>query len=252
MIMSKFQDHSKYSLPIVMKDIRIIKDLQEILTSFDDTSVAYSELEDYINHLTSIQNDFLRNISNNLRLKGIKEGVSETVGEIIDGMVVLAPPSSEYNCHGWSIGTVRNIPLSSNNKKDMLEEIKLYKELKDFYDHTDQTMFTFFSMPKSILKETSVPSSKEGSILTYHAKDQGISHTAKYLKSVKWYTYEDEYHKEWYDKNKQIIQFNEPNNCVVESYTSKLGLGYLIAHDPMAVVPLYGEIDGSYDLSEII
>lgn len=187
--MSKFQDHSKYSLPIVMKDIRILEKLQEILTSLDDTSVAYSELEDYINYLTSIQKDFLHNISNNLRLKGMKEGVSETVEEIIDGMVVLAPPSSEYNCHGWSLGTVRNIPLSSNNKKDLLEEIELYKGLKDFYDHTDQTIFTFFSMPKSILKETSVPNSNEGSILTYHAKDQGVAHTAKYLKSLKWYMY---------------------------------------------------------------
>jgi hypothetical protein len=235
-----------------MKDIRILEKLQEMLTSFDDTSVAYSELEDYINYLTSIQKDFLHNISNNLKLKGMKEGVLETVGKIIDGMVVLAPPSSEYNCHGWSLGTVRNIPLSSNNKKDLLEEIELYRGLKNFYDHTDKTMPTFFSIPKSILKENSNPSGYEGSILTYHAKDQGIAHTAKYLKSVKWYTYEDKYHKEWYDKDKQVIKFNEPNNCIVESYTSKLGLGYLIAHDPMAMIPLYGEIDGFYDLSESV
>lgn len=252
MIMSKFQDYSKYSLPIVMKDIRILEKLQEMLTSFDDTSVAYSELEDYINCLTSIQKDFLHNISNNLKLKGMKEGVLETVGKMIDGMVVLAPPSSEYNCHGWSLGTVRNIPLSSN-KKDLLEEIGVYRGLKGFHDHTDETMSTFFSMPKSILKENSELSRNEGSILTYyHAKDQGIAHTAKYLKNVKWYTYEDEYHKEWYNKDKQVIKFNEPNNCIVENYTSKLGLGYLIAHDPMAMVPLYGEIDGCYDLVESV
>lgn len=247
--MAKFKDFSKYSLPIVMSDRSRIKQLQEILTSFDETGLAYSELEDYIGSLTLIGKDFFSNISNNLKLKGMKEGIAETAEKMLNGIVILSPPSSEYNCHGWSLGTVRNIPLSSSNTKNLLAEIDLYRMLADYKSHIDNTMKTLYAIPKSVLKQNSNLSREEGSIITYCNKDNAVTHTAKYVKNVQWYTYEDELYKDWYDKDKKVVKFTSKTDCVVESYTSKLGLGHLVAHDPRDLVPLYGDINGLFDIA---
>lgn len=49
--------------------------------------------------------------------------------------------------------------------------------------------------------------------------------------------------------SKEIKSFDKSNtNCIVNSYTSKLELGYLVTHDIEDLVPLYGEDLAFYDL----
>jgi hypothetical protein len=243
---------SGFSLPIVMSDRHKIMDLEETLSSFDNTSIEYSELEDYIGHLKSIERDFLFNISNNLRLQGMGEGVLALAGGIIDRVTVLAPPSTEYNCHGWSFGTVINISLSCTNE-DLPKEMYVLRKLKAYSANIDERMSTFFSLSQSSLREKDGPSAQEGSIVVYQGNNQNITHTAKYIQRIKWYTYEDEYYKEWYDKDRVAIKFDTKedgniNDCIVEGYTSKLGLGHLVVHNIGDIIPLYGEVGGFFDL----
>ena len=252
--MSKFK--TSYSLPIVMSDRHRVKDLKEILGSMDDTSISYSELEDYITNLESIEKEFLTNITNNLHRMPIysqKQDASRAAAKIIDDITILAPSTTEYNCHGWSFGTVHNIALDEISQAIFLQMLHQERELElEDTQHIDKTMNAFFSKPASCLVEKSEPSITEGSIITYSGADKFISHTAKYLKSVKWYNYEEEYgYKEWYSKDRTVINFNESNDtCLVESYTSKLGAGHLVAHKIEDLIPLYGEAIGFFNFSE--
>src|SRR5574343_656125 len=163
--MKSFKKFCKYSLPIVMSDRHSINTLEEVLSSLDETGLAYSELEDYITDLRLIEQDFICNISNNLKLKGLKEGIPDITGEMIDKLVILAPASTEYNCHGWSLGSVHNIPLSST-RGNLIEEITFYRSLPDIQNKIDGTMRTLFSLSTtSILNQTTVPSRLEGAVV---------------------------------------------------------------------------------------
>lgn len=246
-----FKDLSKRTIPIVMKDRHYTDKLKEILSSLE--GVASFELEDYIEQLELIGKEFTSNISNNLKLYGMKEDIQEITEKMIDKVIILGSSSSEYNCHGWSFGCVRNIPLSSN-KGDLLKEVSFYRDLKDYKSYVNYNVMALFSIDKATLKDSINPNFNEGSVIAYYGKDKVIAHTAKYIKSLNWYTYEEKYYKEWYDKDKGIIKFDnfnnsgESNHCVLDSYTSKLGLGYLIAHNFEDLVPLYGDDLGFYDL----
>jgi len=117
-----FKDLSKITIPLVMKDRYDIDKLTEILESLK--GLAYCELEDYIEQLKLIAKDFTSHISNNLKLGGMKEGIKEATENILDKIIILGNSTSEYNCHGWSFGCVRNLPLSSN-KGNLPKEITI-------------------------------------------------------------------------------------------------------------------------------
>lgn len=242
-----FKDLSKITIPIVMKDRYGIDKLTEILESLK--GLAYCELEDYIEQLQLIAKDFTSHISNNLKLSGMKEGIKEATESILDKIIILGNSTSEYNCHGWSFGCVRNIPLSSN-KGNLPKEITIYKSIKEYDLHTDWNIAAFFSKEKPILQDNVEPNFNEGSVVAYYGKEKSIEHTARYTKSINnWYTYEKECYEEWYAKDRGVASFDESNtNCIVNSYTSKLGLGYLVTHDIKDLVPLYGEDLAFYDL----
>jgi len=180
--MPEFKKFASYSLPIIAKDRHRIEELEKTLNSMNKRSVAYSELEDYIADLKSITKDFLFNISNNLESKGI-ERASEITADIVDELIILSPPSAEYNCHGWSLGTLINVPFFSTKEK-FLQEALLYRQQQDFQIHTDSTTYTFFSIPESLLVENTTSTKQEGSIAIYSDKDKTITHTARYLEPV--------------------------------------------------------------------
>jgi hypothetical protein len=235
------------TIPIVMKDRYQIKDLKEILDSYDG-GLNSIELDDYIEQLGLIEENFLKRITNNLLLSGIKEGAKEIAGDILDRIIILGKDTSSYNCHGWSFGCVHNIPLSSN-KGDLLEELQGYTYLKDYMMSVDKDFVSFFSQgSKSILKENVQSNKTQGNIAVYYRYDKVISHSAKYVEQVNWYSYEEKYYADWYKKDKGIIKFDESGKiCTINNYTSKLGMGYLVAHDYGDLVPLYGEDIVFYD-----
>lgn len=167
MKMPDFKSFSKYELPIIAKDSHRIGELKEILGSLEEDSFAYFDLEEYIDNLTSITSVFLHNISNNLMLKGFTEDIAtETTKEIIDKMIILSPPTSDYNCHGWGLGTVANIP-SFSTKASFLDDALAYKEQQNLLLHTDTTMTTFFNTTENSLIETFHANQQEGNIEVY-------------------------------------------------------------------------------------
>ena len=245
----EFKELVKINVPIVMSDLSNIDKMKEVLESLE--GMASFELEDYIEQLEIIGKDFTSHISNNLKIYGMKEGVLEVTNSILNKIVILGTSTSEYNCHGWSLGSVSNIPLSQK-KINFQKEIDLYSSFKDYKNKTDFNTFSYFSKKSfaPIFKNNTEPSYKESSIVAYYGKDEIISHTARYIQDVNWYTREEEYYGEWYNKDKGMIKFDESGtNCTINSYTSKLGLGYLIAHDVKDLVPLYGEDIDFYDLA---
>ncbi len=239
------------TIPIVMKDRYNINELKEVLKSYGG-GINGTELEDYIEQLQLIEENFLKRITNNLSLSGVKEGAKGMAGDILDKIVILGKDTSNYNCHGWSFGCVHNIPLSSN-KGYLLDELQGYTYLTEYTKCIDKNVVSFFSQKeKSILKEADKPNKNAGNVIAYYRNDKVISHTSKYVEKVDWYTYEEKYYKEWYDKDRGIIKFDESGTiCTINNYTSKLGMGYLVAHDYTDLVPLYGEDMAFYDFSSM-
>jgi hypothetical protein len=248
----KFEKLFKKTIPIIMKDRHNLHELNEILESLNtkETNLAYFELEDYIEQLQLIDKDFTTHISNNLKLYGIKDGIKEKVIEMLDKIIILGNPSSEYNCHGWSFGCVHNLPLSSL-KINLEKELNLYKKMDEFKNSTDDSIKSLFSLKNSTLKNSIDPNFSTGSIIAYYGENEILAHTAKYMTNVKWYKYEENCYKEWYAKDRGVIKFDESGtNCTVNSYTSKLGMGYLVAHEYKDLVSLYGEDMVFYDFNE--
>jgi len=204
----------------------------------DKGSFAYSDLEDYIDNLTTITSTFLLNICNNLTLRGFKEDIfTRMTEEIMDQMIILSPPTSDYNCHGWSLGTVANIPYFST-KTNFLNDALLYKEQPELLSSTDKTISTFFNTLESSLIETDTATEKEGNIAIYLESTENIIHTARYVKNIDWYKYDEDSHGQWYSRHTEGVIFDASgNNCTIDSYTSKLGLGYLVAHKLEDIVP---------------
>lgn len=236
-----------YSLPIVVKDRHKKDDLEEIKNSMAKGSVEYNELEEYIDHLNSASRDLLSNITDNLKGHGLGEEASSVTEEMIDKMILLAPATRKYNCHGWSLGSVNEINFYSV-REQFIDKVSLFKKEERFNTQTDPTMHTFFATEASRLVENTISNPAEGNIAIYF-KDGQITHSAKYVKTLGWYRYEKELYKDWYDSDRGFVKFDETGKvCTIESYTSKLGLGHLIAHGLEDIVPLYGAVDGFFDL----
>lgn len=211
-------------------------------------SLEYFELAEYIDQLTLATKDLSCNIINNLKGYGLGDEASEITKEVIDKVILLAPATGRYNCYGWSLGVVTK-PDILHIRESFLEDIILSKKQKVIKIQTDPTMHTFFSIEGSQLVENTASVPTEGNVAIYSNKNKQIIHSAKYVRTLGWYHYEEELYKDWYDRDRGCVRFDETGKvCTIESYTSKLGLGHLIAHDLEDIMPLYGVADGFFDL----
>jgi hypothetical protein len=267
--MSKFK--TEYTLPIIMRDRHRIGDLEEIKESIDEreyparstegqaAALSSFALEEYIENLQLISGSFLTNITNNIaRGKGIEARVDakRSAEEMIDKIAVLGYADGNYNCHGWSLGAVHTIQLHAN-RAEFLEQVSNEVWKKRFLNDIDYNITAAFTDLEGLKSLKDIPLSvvtsyqkNEGSIVTYSGTNGMISHTAKYVKNVRWYNYEEAY-SEWYAMDRGAVKFDDSDSqsCIVENYTSKLGLGHLVSHNIGDLVPLYGEVSGYFDFS---
>ncbi len=265
--MSKFK--IEYTLPIIMQDRHRIADLEEIKKSIDEreyparspegqaAALSSFALDEYIENLQSISGSFLTNITNNIaRGKGTEARVeaARCAEEMVDKIAVLGYADGNYNCHGWSLGAVHTIQLHAN-KTEFVEQVSNEAWKKRFTNDVDYNVIAAFTDSEGIKSLKDIPldavssyQKNEGSIVTYSSANGMISHTAKYLKNVGWYNYEEAY-SEWYGRDRGVVKFDvsDSQNCIVENYTSKLGLGHLVSHNIDDLVPLYGEVSGYFD-----
>ena len=55
-------------------------------------------------------------------------------------------------------------------------------------------------------------------------------------------------HADWYHKDSSLVRFNDSEECIINNYTSKIGMGYLVVHQLEDILPLYGDSIEFYDL----
>ncbi|WP_106874172.1 DUF7689 domain-containing protein [Candidatus Phycorickettsia trachydisci] len=215
----------------------------------EEWSLKYSELEEYIHHLTAASKDLLSDVTNHLRKYGLTEKVSEVAEEIVNKMILLNSATWRYNCYGWSFGCIDNVNFDLADGQ-FADQILLSRKEERFKINTDPTMYTFFAIFESKLVENNFSIRDEGNIVIYSNPDKQMTHSARYVKTLGWYHYEEELYKDWYDRDRGCVSFDETGKiCIIESYTSKLGSGHLVAHGLEDIVPLYGSVDGFFDLA---
>lgn len=248
-------DSSKdISVPIIMKDINRIDDLQEIQQSTED---VYKELEieNYIGLLREFVGTFETRISNNLKANNIpQEDIESNLKTMIDHTIIIgeATPRIEnkpiYNCHGWSLGISRWIELDQVTPQDFIQQIIQQKMLDTllYPNHITDNTNTFFASNYNGLKlKADLDQMKDGNIVAYYNNDT-LMHTARYTETTDWYKYDTELHEDWYDKSK----FDENGKYIIENYVSKLGVGYLAIHEVADICPLYGNHMEYYELGD--
>lgn len=245
----KFKQYNKklseLSVPIVMNDINRMEVLEEIRDSIENEVFKQVEIEEYIGLLKEFNGELKHRITNNLRAKGFekKEEIDDILEDIIKKSVIIGDHTEVYNCHGWTTGLVKWVGLDNCPSDQFIKRLNF--ELISGNINKDNNFVTVTDV--SNLKKVHLKPSTEGSIASYY--DNGVlTHTAKYLNTVAWYKYENDLHDGWYNKDADLIKFNQINQCVVENYTSKLGLGYLIVHETESLASLYGETIEYYEL----
>ena len=244
------------SVPIVMKDIKRIKELEEIQQSTHDM-FKQLEIENYTSLLKEFVGTFEARISNNLKANNIpQEDIESNLKTMIDHTIIIgeATPRIDnkpiYNCHGWSLGISRWIELDQITSQDFIQKIIEQKMVdKILYPNniTDNTNTFFASNYNGLKIKTDLDPNQmqDGNIVAYY-NNNTLMHTARYTATTDWYKYDVELHEDWYDKSK----FDENGKYIIEDYVSKLGVGYLAIHEVADICPLYGNHTEYYELED--
>ena len=246
---------NKLSVPVVMKDIKRVQELERYKDEVEDIFVS-SEIEDYIGLLKDFYSEFKERISNNLKAKDIpNERVDMFLSNMIENMVVIgdatprcADTDPVYNCHGWSFGLTKWLELDKVTPENFINELVEKKiQTRLLYSaHITDDVNTFLTSGSSKLQNSKAPIFKSGSIAAYYEKGI-LMHTSRYLSAIDWYKYDESVHTGWYNKT-SMVNFNQDGDCIVENYTSKIGMGYLVVHKVEDIIPLYGDSIEFYDL----
>lgn len=257
---TKFKDFNKklnrISVPVIMKDFHRIEELTKFKAATKDVFIE-TEIEDYIALLQEFCGEFKEQISNNLKAKELSQNkVDECLLQMIENTVVvgdatprITPTDLVYNCHGWSCGFAKWLELDRITPATFIDQLIVTKKqtLLIYSAYITDNKHTFFSSDNMSLKYSEHPINKDGSIAAYY--DKGIlTHTARYVNNIDWYKYQEGLHKDWYVKDKSLVRFHENGDCIVENFTSKIGMGYLVIHKLQDIMPLYGENIEFYDV----
>ena len=247
---------NEISVPIVMRDICKIEELRgfkEEAESQEDTFKAL-ELESYISYLKEFFETFQEKVGNNLRQTSHRENTEQILQTLIDKIVVIGddtPPQQGtlYNCHGWTFGNVKWLNLEAN-KNNFITVLSTEQQMSNSSITCDMQQRSLFTTDNSSLVEVDNVVRNSGSVAAYYdIQSLKLMHTARYVELLDWYRYDPEVHTGWYDKNQGLVTFNENNQCLINNYTSKLGMGYNVVHEVDDLIPLYGDIVQFYDLT---
>jgi hypothetical protein len=240
-------------VPIVMKDIQRIDELQRYKEEAVTQENVFKELEleSYISYLKEFFETFQEKIGNNLRQTSHRENTEQILQTLVGKLIIIGddtPPQQgvSYNCHGWAFGNVKWLNLEVK-KSDFITALSIEKQTLTS-STCDAQQRSFFTTDSNLVEVGNIVKNSGSVAVYYDTQSSKLTHTARYVELLDWYRYDPDVHTSWYDKNQGLITFNEDNQCLVNNYTSKLGMGYNVVHEVEDLMPLYGDIVQFYDL----